>query len=78
MIEWNEFPQTRAEKHPVPKIANVKNERYEIKQSPDQEPRREGEFLLVAEYAVVIPSARSRMRQHFMNFGQEGQAMVQW
>jgi hypothetical protein len=48
MIEWNEFPQ-KAEKHPVPKAASVKNERYEIKQSPDQEPRREGEFLLVAE-----------------------------
>jgi hypothetical protein len=62
MIEWNGFPQ-RAEKHPVPKIANVKkNERYETKQSPDQEPRREGEFLLVVEYAVVLLSACSRRR----------------
>jgi hypothetical protein len=66
MIEWNEFPQ-RAEKHPVPKIANVKNERYETKLGPDQEPRREGEFLLVVEYAVVLLSACSRTRQHFMN-----------
>jgi hypothetical protein len=77
MIEWNEFPQ-RAEKHPVPKAANVKNERYETKQSPDQEPRREGEFLLAVEYAVVIPSAHSRTRQHLMNLGQEGQEMGQW
>jgi hypothetical protein len=62
MIEWNGFPQ-RAEKHPVPKIANVKNEQYETKQSPDhQEPRREGEFLLVVEYAVVLLSACSRRR----------------
>jgi hypothetical protein len=66
MMEWNEFPQ-RAEKHPVPKIASVKNESYETKQSPDQEPRREGKFLLVIEYVVEQMSACSRMRQHLMS-----------
>jgi hypothetical protein len=36
-------------------------------QTKNQEKTRREEFLLVAEYTVVIPSACSRMRQHFMN-----------